>query len=56
MAAKIRRGAPLKADEGRRLKHTIQFTDDMWDRGLRLSGTKRTHYELVMSLIRDHTT
>jgi hypothetical protein len=42
-----------RSEEERRLKHTIQFTDDMWNQGLRLASPKQLHYQHVMSVIRD---
>jgi hypothetical protein len=45
-----------RSDEERRLKHTDQFTSDVWDQGLRLAHPKQLHYQHVMSLIRDHIT
>jgi hypothetical protein len=45
-----------RSDEERRLKHTDQFTSDVWDQGICLAHPKQLHYQHVMSLIRDPIT
>ena len=41
-----------RSDNRHRQNDTEQFTDEVWDSGLRLAKSKELHYQHVMDLIR----